>query len=215
MVLWGGVNIAPREIEEVLYQHPEVVDCAVFGIPDERDGEHLKAMVQLRHPVATDELATTCGIGWPATRCPTCGRSSTSCRGTRTGRCSSDCYVSPTPRRPDRGERRMRRSGRRHGTMVATPNRSKGPTCPLPSPKSTRPCRRPPVAGSTLTARRRCHGLYWMPTRRSSSRCGRSWRPRDGSASTSPSAGGGRGTGFSSWPWYSSRPAGPCCPGRS
>jgi long-chain acyl-CoA synthetase len=57
MVLWGGVNIAPREIEEVLYQHPAVVDCAVFGIPDERDGERLKAMVQLRHPVETEELA--------------------------------------------------------------------------------------------------------------------------------------------------------------
>ena len=57
MVLWGGVNIAPREIEEVLYQHPAVVDCAVFGIPDERDGEHLKVMVQLRHPVETEELA--------------------------------------------------------------------------------------------------------------------------------------------------------------
>jgi long-chain acyl-CoA synthetase len=57
MVLWGGVNIAPREIEEVLYEHPEVVDCAVFGIPDERDGEHLKAMVQVRHPVPVDELA--------------------------------------------------------------------------------------------------------------------------------------------------------------
>ncbi len=57
MVLWGGVNIAPREIEEVLYQHPEVVDCAVFGIPDERDGERLKAMVQLRRPVPADQLA--------------------------------------------------------------------------------------------------------------------------------------------------------------
>jgi long-chain acyl-CoA synthetase len=56
MVLWGGVNIAPREIEEVLYRHPEVVDCAVFGIPDERDGERLKAMVQLRHPVAVEDL---------------------------------------------------------------------------------------------------------------------------------------------------------------
>ena len=53
MVLWGGVNIAPREIEEVLYEHPDVVDCAVFGIPDERDGEHLKAIVQLRRPVET------------------------------------------------------------------------------------------------------------------------------------------------------------------
>ncbi len=56
MVLWGGVNIAPREIEEVLYEHPDVVDCAVFGIPDERDGEHLKAIVQLRRPLDLAEL---------------------------------------------------------------------------------------------------------------------------------------------------------------
>ena len=57
MVLWGGVNIAPREIEEVLFEHPAVVDCAVFGVPDERDGERLKAMVQVRTAVTTDELA--------------------------------------------------------------------------------------------------------------------------------------------------------------
>jgi long-chain acyl-CoA synthetase len=57
MVLWGGVNIAPREIEEVLYRHLAVVDCAVFGIPDERDGEHLKAVVELRAPVPMEELA--------------------------------------------------------------------------------------------------------------------------------------------------------------
>jgi acyl-CoA synthetase (AMP-forming)/AMP-acid ligase II len=57
MVLWGGVNIAPREIEETLYEHPAVVDCAVFGIPDERDGEHLKAVVEVRTPISADELA--------------------------------------------------------------------------------------------------------------------------------------------------------------
>ncbi len=57
MVLWGGVNIAPREIEEVLFEHPAVVDCAVFGVPDERDGERLKALVQVRSAVTTDELA--------------------------------------------------------------------------------------------------------------------------------------------------------------
>jgi long-chain acyl-CoA synthetase len=57
MVLWGGVNVAPREIEEVLYEHPAVVDCAVFGIPDERDGEHLKAMVEVRDDVTIEELA--------------------------------------------------------------------------------------------------------------------------------------------------------------
>jgi long-chain acyl-CoA synthetase len=61
MVLWGGVNIAPREIEEVLFDHPAVVDCAVFGVPDSRDGERLKAMVQLRTEVTTEELADYVG----------------------------------------------------------------------------------------------------------------------------------------------------------
>jgi long-chain acyl-CoA synthetase len=57
MVLWGGVNIAPREIEEVLFEHPDIVDCAVFGIPDARDGEHLKAVVEVRGPVEPESLA--------------------------------------------------------------------------------------------------------------------------------------------------------------
>ena len=58
MVLWGGVNIAPREVEEVLYAHPDVVDCAVFGVPDERSGERLKAMVETRggSGVSVEEL---------------------------------------------------------------------------------------------------------------------------------------------------------------
>ena len=61
MVLWGGVNIAPREIEEVLFEHPAVVDCAVLGIPDEQDGEHLLALVQLREVVSETELADHVG----------------------------------------------------------------------------------------------------------------------------------------------------------
>lgn len=56
MVLWGGVNIAPREIEEALFEHEAVVDCAVYGVPHDRDGERLRAMVQLRRPVPTEEL---------------------------------------------------------------------------------------------------------------------------------------------------------------
>jgi long-chain acyl-CoA synthetase len=56
MVIRGGVNVYPREVEEVLYQHPEVVDCAVFGIPDDRLGERLKAMVELR-PGAAETVA--------------------------------------------------------------------------------------------------------------------------------------------------------------
>ncbi len=56
MVLWGGVNIAPREIEEALFEHAAVVDCAVYGVPHDRDGERLRAMVQLRDPVEIAEL---------------------------------------------------------------------------------------------------------------------------------------------------------------
>jgi long-chain acyl-CoA synthetase len=58
MVLWGGVNIYPREIEEVLHTHPAVVDCAVFGVPDPRYGEVLKAVVETRQPTTTDEVRT-------------------------------------------------------------------------------------------------------------------------------------------------------------
>jgi long-chain acyl-CoA synthetase len=56
MVLWGGVNIYPREIEEVLFTHPAVVDCAVFGVPDDRYGEVLKAVIEVREPTSPDEL---------------------------------------------------------------------------------------------------------------------------------------------------------------
>jgi long-chain acyl-CoA synthetase len=60
MVIRAGVNVYPREIEEVLYAHPDVVDCAVFGIPDDRDGEHLKAMVEARADIGEDELHEFC-----------------------------------------------------------------------------------------------------------------------------------------------------------
>ncbi|GIU90682.1 MAG: acyl-CoA synthetase [Acidimicrobiia bacterium] len=56
MVIRGGVNVYPREIEEVLHRHPAVVDCAVFGVPDERYGEQLEAVVEVRAEVGTREL---------------------------------------------------------------------------------------------------------------------------------------------------------------
>jgi long-chain acyl-CoA synthetase len=58
MIISGGVNIYPREIEDVLIQHPVVADVAVFGIPNEEFGEEVKAVVELldgHEP--TDELA--------------------------------------------------------------------------------------------------------------------------------------------------------------
>jgi len=47
MIISGGVNIYPLEIEQVLQQHPAVSDVAVFGIPDEEWGESVKAAVEL------------------------------------------------------------------------------------------------------------------------------------------------------------------------
>jgi long-chain acyl-CoA synthetase len=60
MVIRGGVNIYPAEVEAVLHLHPAVVDCAVFGVPDERLGEELQALVEVRRPVSADELRDHC-----------------------------------------------------------------------------------------------------------------------------------------------------------
>ena len=48
MVIRGGENVYPREIEEFLYTHPDIVDVAVVGVPDEKYGEELMAWVILR-----------------------------------------------------------------------------------------------------------------------------------------------------------------------
>ena len=55
MVIRGGENIYPREIEEFLYGHPAVQEVQVFGVPDEKYGEELCAWIQLRSGVAKDE----------------------------------------------------------------------------------------------------------------------------------------------------------------
>ena len=48
MIIRGGENVYPREIEEFLYAHPDVADVQVIGVPDERYGEELMAWVRLR-----------------------------------------------------------------------------------------------------------------------------------------------------------------------
>jgi acyl-CoA synthetase (AMP-forming)/AMP-acid ligase II len=55
MVVSGGENVYPREVEDVLFQHPAVADAAVIGVPDERWGEAVKAVVVLRSGESTDE----------------------------------------------------------------------------------------------------------------------------------------------------------------
>src|SRR5262249_51166455 len=60
MNISGGVNIYPAEIEAVLYAHPQILDAAVFGIPDDEWGERVHAIVQAKdgEVIDLDELRT-------------------------------------------------------------------------------------------------------------------------------------------------------------
>ncbi len=54
MIIRGGENVYPREIEEYLYRHPDVVEVQVIGVPDARYGEEIMAWVQLRDGASLD-----------------------------------------------------------------------------------------------------------------------------------------------------------------
>jgi long-chain acyl-CoA synthetase len=56
LIIRGGFNVYPREIEEVLYEHPAVVEAAVVGIPDARLGEEVGAAVAVRAAVSPEEI---------------------------------------------------------------------------------------------------------------------------------------------------------------
>jgi fatty-acyl-CoA synthase len=62
MIIRGGENVYPREIEEFLYGHPEIVDVQVVGVPDPRYGEEIMAWVRLRQgaTLSVEELREYC-----------------------------------------------------------------------------------------------------------------------------------------------------------
>jgi acyl-CoA synthetase (AMP-forming)/AMP-acid ligase II len=62
MILTGGENVYPREVEEVLYEHPAVVEAAVLGAPDPKWGEKVVAVVCVRegHDITAAELVSFC-----------------------------------------------------------------------------------------------------------------------------------------------------------
>jgi len=62
MIIRGGFNVYPREVEEVLYAHPAIIEAAVIGIPHPSHGEEVKAVVALAkgQPATSDEIIAWC-----------------------------------------------------------------------------------------------------------------------------------------------------------
>ena len=75
MIISGGVNIYPQEVEDLLTMHPAVADVAVIGVPDADMGEQVKAVVQPADPTGAgpelaDELIAACREALAAYKCP-------------------------------------------------------------------------------------------------------------------------------------------------
>jgi long-chain acyl-CoA synthetase len=70
MVISGGVNVYPAEIEAALIAHPDVVDAAVFGIPDERWGQSLHAVGEARTSMTADAIQAWCREKLADYKCP-------------------------------------------------------------------------------------------------------------------------------------------------
>jgi fatty-acyl-CoA synthase len=63
MVIRGGENVYPREVEEFLYTHPDILDAQVIGVPDERYGEELMAWIRMRpgaEPISAERVREYC-----------------------------------------------------------------------------------------------------------------------------------------------------------
>jgi len=73
VIIAGGYNIYPREVEEVLYEHPAVLECAVIGVPDKYRGETVKAFIVLKEEykgkVDEKEIEKFCRERLLPTRC--------------------------------------------------------------------------------------------------------------------------------------------------
>ncbi len=62
MIISGGFNVYPSEVEQVIWSHPAVQDCAVIGVPDEKWGEAVKAVIELNagQSVSAEEIIALC-----------------------------------------------------------------------------------------------------------------------------------------------------------
>lgn len=71
MIIVGGYNVYPREVEEVLYLHPNIVEAAVIGVPDEAMGEAVKAFIVAKEEMTTEEVQEFCAQSLAKYKWPT------------------------------------------------------------------------------------------------------------------------------------------------
>ena len=103
MIISGGVNIYPQEAENLLINHPKVMDCAVFGVPNADFGEEVKAVVQPRDmaeagPNLADELLAYCRQHLSALSARAASTSRPSCRAIPPASSTSACCATVTGR---------------------------------------------------------------------------------------------------------------------
>ena len=84
LIISGGVNIYPAEVDAVLLEHPAVGDVATIGVPDEEWGEAVKAVVEPAEGVAAARSWpasswSSAGRTWPTSSAPAASTSSPSC----------------------------------------------------------------------------------------------------------------------------------------
>ncbi len=70
MIISGGANIYPAEVEAILFNHPAVGDASVIGVPDAHWGEKVKAIVELRGAASEDDIITFCRANLAHYKCP-------------------------------------------------------------------------------------------------------------------------------------------------
>ena len=74
VIITGGENVSSIEVEDRLYQHPDVAEAAVIGVPDDKWGETVKALVVLRDGAACERgprSSRFCREGLAHYKCPT------------------------------------------------------------------------------------------------------------------------------------------------
>jgi hypothetical protein len=168
MIIRGGENIYPREIEDVLLGHPDVADVSVVGVPDAEMGEQVAAFVRPAAGATPDpgRLAAFCRERLAAYKTPGSGSWSRTSRRRRPGRSRSSCSASATS--PRRARPAARRAGPSAGTVP-----SLGPWGSAFTTRTCSPCRRTRARWT-----RRAATTTWPTCGRSPRRCAPSARTR-------------------------------------